>query len=542
MASHDSSSALLEQIADSLLAAESSRGLLRSLDDLLEVLNARPAALYMADSAAGVLYPAAAFGGPEGGEELAIDAAVADPAPGHLVLRSRGELVGLLMVPPAAAALAAVRRLGAILGPVLVHLHRQEQAQRDLRHSREIIANLLAAGELLHHLDLEVLLVKILETMLGAVQAQVGSVLVVEGGRPVPHVTWGLRQEHLERIRTSAGVPLAEHVAGNGRAICLNAEDLANGALLLDGLDAHLTGILALPLTSRDAVHGVVVLANPEAEFGNNQRRLAEMVCTLAAIALDNALLVKVMVEGERLKQEMDLARKVQEGMYPTRGLRQGDLVVEGCSRPCSETGGDYFTFSERGGRLLAMIGDVSGHGLGAALYTTMAHVLVQQQLRAGAALDPAFRSLNEGLYHTQSGRFMTAALIEVEPVTGALRYVSAGHNPLLLVSSGAVRWLDSSGLPLGIVESGEWPEVADLVLAPGDCLVLYTDGFVEATNPAGEVFGDERFAAGILDGVRRGLAPLELAAEINQAVDAWSGGRAHDDDLTLVIIQRHAG
>lgn len=535
----DSASNIIAQVADALLAAESSRGLVQCLDELLELLHARPALLYMADGRSGVFYPAAGLGREsEDAPELPFPAAGEEHPPGHLPLHSQGEVVGLLAVPPEAAS-ATLQRLAAMLGPVLMHLHRQESAQRDLRHSRQIIANLLAAGDLLLHLDLDVLLTKILETMLSAVQAQVGAVLTLdESGLPVPRVTWGLREDHLARIRTREGRPIAEQVLADGAPVCLNAEDLAAGALDLSGLDAHLTGLLALPLTSRNAVRGVVLLANPEGAFGDNQRRLAEMVCTLAAIALDNALLVKAMVEGERLRQELDLAKKVQEGMYPVGGLRLDRLAIEGGSRPCSETGGDYYTYTTRQGRALAMIGDVSGHGLGAALYTTMAHVIVQQQLRAGAALDPAFRQLNETLYHAQSGRFMTAALVEVDPADGAMRYVSAGHNPLLWIHQGEARWLESSGLPLGILAESEWPESALQHLTPGDTLVLYTDGFVEASDPAGEVWGDERFAAVLLEGVARGLGAAELMALVHLAVDTWSGGQAHADDLTLVVMR----
>lgn len=535
----DSASNIIAQIADALLSAESSRGLIQSLDELLDLLHARPAVLYLADARGGVFYPAAGLGC-EAGEasEVPFAADGSELPPGHLPLHCQGEVVGLLAL-PAASLSPTIERLAAMLGPVLMHLHRQETAQRDLRHSRQIIANLLAAGALLSHLDLDVLLTKILETMLSAVGAQVGAVLTLdEGGLPVPRVTWGLREDHLARIRTSDGRTVAEQVRADGAPVCLNAEDLAGGALDLSGLDAHLTGLLVLPLTSRDKVRGVVLLANPEGAFGDNQRRLAEMVCTLAAIALDNALLVKAMVEGERLRQELDLAKKVQEGMYPVGGLRLERLEIEGGSRPCSETGGDYYTYTTRRGRALAMIGDVSGHGLGAALYTTMAHVIVQQQLRGGAALEPAFRQLNETLYHAQSGRFMTAALVELDPADGAMRYVSAGHNPLLWIHQGKARWLESSGLPLGILGDSEWPESGELRLLPGDCLVLYTDGFVEAVDPAGEVWGDERFAAVLLDGVRRGLSADALMALVHLAVDAWSGGQAHADDLTLVVLK----
>jgi sigma-B regulation protein RsbU (phosphoserine phosphatase) len=260
-------------------------------------------------------------------------------------------------------------------------------------------------------------------------------------------------------------------------------------------------------------------------------------VCSLAAIALDNALLVKSTLDRERLQRELDLAKQIQNQMYPEKGLRPGRVAVEGFSRPCDETGGDYFTFIKREGRVRAMIGDVSGHGLGAALYTTMAHAIVQQQLRSGSAIEPAFETLNEALFHTQSGRFMTAALVDLDPETLGFSYVSAGHNPLLWLNRGEPRWLESCGMPLGIVPVGAFPRSPDATLAPGDVLVLYTDGFTEAVNPAGEQYGEERLVAVTRRGWEAGLDPGRIALLITAEVDAWAAGKPHEDDLTMVVI-----
>ena len=248
-------------------------------------------------------------------------------------------------------------------------------------------------------------------------------------------------------------------------------------------------------------------------------------------------MLVKATVDRERLQRELDLAKQIQGQMYPERGLRSARVAVEGFSRPCDETGGDYYAFIRREGRVKAMIGDVSGHGLGAALYTTMAHAIVQQQLRSGTAIEPAFESLNEALFHTQSGRFMTAALVDLDPETLTFSYVSAGHNPLLWLNNGEPRWLESCGMPLGIVPVGTFPLPPAVTMAPGDVLVLYTDGYTEAVNLAGELYGDERLAAVTRRGWEAGLLPDQIAKLITADVDEWAGGHPHEDDLTMVVI-----
>ncbi len=533
---HDFAPDILEDLADALLQAESSATLLKRLAELLDLFGATPARLYLADTQAQVFYSAAAFACERNAPDLPLDL---KPEPQQFILHSRKEAVGLLCVNPATAEPGSIARLCSILGPVLMHIHRQESTSRELRLAREQITHLLTAGDLLRHLEVDVLLVKILETVLTSVQAEVGAVLVPdETGKLITRVTWGLRETHLDHILLRAtGQRVVDVVHSSGALLCV-AGDQQAAMLDLSGLSAQLTGLLALPLTTRDAAKGVVLLANPAETFGPGQQRLAETVCSLAAIALDNAQLIKAMVDGERLKQEMDLAKSVQASMFPLGGLAPAEILIEGCSRPCSETGGDYYTYIDREGRLLTMIGDVSGHGLGAALFTTMAHVLLQQQFRAGTPPEPCFRLLNEGLFHTQSGRFMTAALVEMDPTDGSFIYVSAGHTPLLWLHRGEPRWLESCGMPLGIMDSGDWP--ASEIYRPdwGDYLILYTDGFPEGTNTAGEPYGEDRFAAIAMQGAKAGLGPTAMMALINTEIDEWTRGRGHDDDLTMVVIQ----
>ena len=525
----------LGEVVDALLECESSSSLIRRLGLLLEAAGAQPAQLYLADLNAQVFYPAAGFGCERGDTDLPFSDGT---GPNRWLLRSRQAPVGLLETAQGADP-AVLERLAAILGPVLVHLNRQEVGSQQLQEVREQMAHLLSAGELLRHLDVEVLLVKILETVLTAVRAQVGAVLVPDAmGVLKPRVTWGLQQKHIDHILLADGRRLAEVVAAKRQVHLFDAQEIA-AQLDLSGLNAQLTGLLALPLTARDATKGVVLLANPEHTFGPAERRLAETVCTMAAIALDNALLVQAMVEGERLKQEMDLARSVQAGMFPTAGLKSGTLVVEGHSRPCSETGGDYLAYMERNGRVAAMIGDVSGHGLGAALYTTMAHVITQQQMRSASPLETCFKILNESLYHTQSGRFMTSAMLDMNPATGEFTYVSAGHNPLLWIHGGEIRWLDSCGFPLGIMDGGEWPLSPSAILDPDDLLILYTDGFPEAINDNGEAYGEDRLVAMAMRAWDEKMSPTATMQLINSDVDSWMVGKPHGDDLTMIVLRR---
>ncbi len=527
------------ELVDRLLVPESSHGLVAVLEEVLGQIAAVPAVLYLWDESAAVYYAAAAFGQ---------EAEIADlpPAevngPGRFALTSQGQPVGVLESRAVQVDRTRLRQLAGVLGPILLRTHRREAIDNQLRKAHEQIRLITSAGELLRHLDVEVLLVKILETMLGGARADVGAVLCPTGGPDgtgtlACRVTWGMNDRHVHGIRLAAdGRPVAEAVFAGVGTVLVGPHEVET---VLDTSEsgAHIHGLLALPLTTRDRTLGVVVLANPVEVFGSEQQSIAETLASLAAIALENALLIKATVDRERLLQELAIARQVQNSMYPTAGLAVRDLTVEGSSRPCDETGGDYYSFLERGSSLVAVIGDVSGHGLGAALFTTMAHAILQQRLRASASIESVALAVNDGLYHAQSGRFMTLAVVEVDPHSHLFSYVSCGHNPMLWINQGEIRWLESTGLPVGIATDGEFPAVSPGLLEPGDLLLLYTDGFTEAAAPSSELWGETRLAETTLGLWRAGKGPAEVISGLHAAVDAWSAGKAHSDDLTAVVL-----
>ncbi len=521
--------------ADRLLAADTAQHLISILEDELPRLGASPSALYLYDANAGTYYPVAGFGQSQPHQDIP-EMQVPD---GSLRLSSVGKPVGLLIVPPGIHREASVRHLANLLGPLLVQLHRRQIVVEELRETREIVAQLAVAGDLLRHLDLDVLLTKLLETALSAVGAQVGAVLLADDARKLDlRVAWGMTAEHLAAIRLKDGRTVAQAVFASGEPVVASRSE-RKALLDLSGLHERLDGLLALALVSRDRILGVLLLANPTQDFGPAKRRLAETLCNLAGTAIDNSTLVKDAIERERLRQEIDIARRVQEKMFPTSGLVVDGLTAEGWSRPCNETGGDYYAYVPRPGGLVTMVGDVSGHGLGAALFTTMAHALAQQQFRAGADMATAFRQMNEGLFHTRSGRFMTAVAVSVDSATGVCEYVSAGHTRSLWIHRGEVRWLESTAMPLGIVPSLEIDPSPKLVLDPGDLLLLYTDGITEAAHEDGTTLGEERLADTVLAAWRSHLTPRRVLDLVAAAVDGFTAGRAQADDLTAVALSR---
>lgn len=530
----------VEEHIAALAACESIAALTARLAHFLQSVQSVPAILYLRQGEQ--LHPLAGFDCSREVPALPVSSLPNNERSGELpanqvILTLRGEVVGLLAVfGRVMAASEQLQRCATILAMQLRHLSHQEALKRELHLANEQLAHLVNAGQLLGERDIDVLLRRILETILGAVRVPVGAVAVRDQAHPErPRLaTWGMRDSAVLRLRLRDGQQLVDAAMRHGQVMHLAREELRSR---LHEPPAQLGGLLVLPLGARGHVHGAVVLAGPE-EVTSPQRRLAESLAGFAGAALENALQVGALVEAERISQELAIARSVQEAMYPVRGIAEALVQIEGSSRSCHETGGDYFTFLSGPHALTALIADVSGHGLGAALFATMAHAIIQHRLHQGEGILAASAALNQGLCHAQSGRFLTCAMVEIEPTTRALRYVSAGHCPLLWIHRGQVRWLESTSVPLGIMPQAE-PELAQPgTLAPGDLLVLYTDGVTEAANPQHEPFGDERLAQAVLQAWRLELAPAEVMMLVHAEVDAWTGGAPQEDDLTMVVVR----
>lgn len=427
--------------------------------------------------------------------------------------------------------------IAALLGPALVNLQSHEAALGRLALAEEKNRLLTEAGNLLKEFDPEALLVKTLQTALTAVGAELGALLEADSqGQLQLRTSWGLSAETLAALRHADGRPLAMIALHQSNPMVWDRARLeaeADPELLAR---FNLENLLIMPLSSGERHLGVCLLVNAPRAFDEREVALAEVLCRLAAIALDNARMVATTLERERLKSAMDLAQQVQQRMYPAHGITCGRFQVTGRSVPCDETGGDYYQFLELAGALHVIIGDVSGHGLGAALYTTMAHAGLLQALRQGHDPSSAFALLTTGLTESSlDGGFMTAFGLRLDPADGSMVWTNAGHNPPLLVRrDGSIEPLETQGFPLGLFGDSTYdPQRAQL--RPGDRLVLYTDGVVDVYDGS-DNFGDERFAAAVL--ARAALPPEGLIDGLIEELRAFAKGQAFPDDVTLMVLQ----
>jgi sigma-B regulation protein RsbU (phosphoserine phosphatase) len=239
----------------------------------------------------------------------------------------------------------------------------------------------------------------------------------------------------------------------------------------------------------------------------------------------------------------VDLAREIQVSLLPASLPEvEGWDIVAG-NIPSRGVSGDFFKVELRhdDSEVVLMLSDVSGKGIGASLLTASLEALAAGPIHDGVPPEEIFTSVSHLLYErTPPQKFATSFLATVDPKTGALHYCNAGHNPaLLLRADGEFEWLDSTGMPLGILEESEFT-AGEKTLGVGDTLVLYTDGVTEPENPEEEEYGQDRLGEIC---VKHRSEPIgELMATIEEDLYQFVRGVPFLDDRTMVLIRRLKG
>jgi sigma-B regulation protein RsbU (phosphoserine phosphatase) len=240
--------------------------------------------------------------------------------------------------------------------------------------------------------------------------------------------------------------------------------------------------------------------------------------------------------ELRREREEFEDARAVGQALLPKSIPEVPGIEIATTSQPVRTLNGDYFDVLEMGaGRLGIAIADVVGKGVPAALLMSNVQATVRALALDSVTPGMLVGKLNASVQrNTTPGKFVTFFYCVVDRNAGTLTYTNAGHcAPVLVRANGTIERLDAGGAVLGVF--AEWPfEQAEVTFAPGDRLVLFTDGITEASNARDEEFGEERLAE--LTSALRDRGAHELKNRILQTVSSFTGGRAQDD-ATLVVI-----
>ena len=370
----------------------------------------------------------------------------------------------------------------------------------------------------------------------------------------------GRRGAHVFQLQQAVGIPMQtpihfldssstiRNLARSNRPATLYREDPDGWFLLADETERRtldeLHAEVLLPLAGRDRLLGVMTLGAKRSEeaYSPTDLRLLQSVSTQTGLALELSELIhslaKQASERERIDREIEIAREVQERLFPQDIPVIAGLTLAGHCRPAQGVGGDYYDFIELDDGLLGLaIGDISGKGISAALLMAS----LRASLR-GVTMDRSndlanvMEKVNRLVYEASANnRYATFFFAIFNPKTLALHYVNAGHNSPIVVRNSVNIPLDDGGPVVGLLEFATYEE-QQIQLHAGDLFIGYTDGISEAMTHADEEWGEDRMVASATC-VKQENAEAILKC-IFDAADAFTAGAPQHDDMTLLVMR----
>lgn len=412
---------------------------------------------------------------------------------------------------------------------------------------------LLEATSLLHsHLPLDTVLNSMLDHAIAITKADRGLLLEADSsGALKARLARSSNGESLPPVSMTPSRTVLDQVLALPTGIL--ARDIEHGAEDEESARQHAHSFIAAPLYSLPSDNSVDSETAPRGQllgalyldsrhhtaYFDHVHQIFDALAVEAASILDNARHMERERERRLMEHEMGLARAIQQALLPQGALDFPHLAVTGVNHPCIAVGGDYYdAFSINEEQTVLLIADVSGHGLSAALLTTMLQGALSGMTLGG---DPVrvFNQINQFLCeHSEVGHYATMFFSVIDR-DGTLSYVKAAHpSPLLLRRGQVIELYTEGSFPVGLIKEANF--TAERVpLEPGDTLILFSDGVTESEDPEENQFGIARLRE-LLAGQEN--TPLDdLKAMILDAVDSFTRGAAQLDDITVLVARYRA-
>jgi sigma-B regulation protein RsbU (phosphoserine phosphatase) len=409
----------------------------------------------------------------------------------------------------------------------------------------KLAALLEISNSLSKTLSVDEILPKLLDSLFKIfLQADRGFVVMrpKEDGPLVPVAVKCRRESDDEKMRISRTIV---EEAINARKAILSADAASDErfGMAQSIADFSIRSMICAPMIGTEgAPMGVIQIdtLNQRARFTDEDLEVLAGVASQAAMAIDSAKMHEQMVAQQALQRELDLAHQIQQGLLPSQPPVVPGYFFFDYYQSARQVGGDYYDYVQLpGGRWAAIVGDVAGKGVPAALLMARLSADVRFSLASEADPAKAVQQINEGFAHRDwSDRFVTMIAAVLNPDTNELTTVNAGHMaPILRKRDGTIEDLgdDEAGLPLGVAPGYEYQSFTR-VLEPGDVITIFTDGFSEAMNPQRDLYGLERLRNEI------GTPKISVASfgqHILDDVSKFVAGFPQSDDMCLMCFGR---
>lgn len=324
-------------------------------------------------------------------------------------------------------------------------------------------------------------------------------------------------------------------------------QDTSNRLMLQGGDDGKrelppgITSILMEPVRIRGQVMAALVFLNKNVGFSSPDLKLVRAIADQAGVQLENAQMYQESLIRAKMQTEMELAQNVQLHLLPQELPEVPGLDIFTGSLPALQVGGDFYDFINKPGEpFVFTVGDITGKGMPAALLMTMARTVIRTKVRSLSNPSPAdiVGSSNDDMYDdfTEVSMFATVFVGQYHHRERTLYYANAGHSPVIYCPQGGTAYmLEADSAPMGVLPTSTC-ENQMIPLNPGDVLVVATDGFSEANNQSGEMFGYDRLLR--LVEASASEAAWAIGVGLYDTISEFSAGHSQDDDQTLFVIK----
>lgn len=392
-------------------------------------------------------------------------------------------------------------------------------------------------------LDLDEVLNRVIDEVIAAVRAERGFLMLRDAASQLRfRVARGIDRHTIEQPQFQVSRSVIERVAAEGRSLLTSdAQDDAwlktHRSIMVLGLRS----ILCVPLQIKGSLLGVIYVDNrlQSGIFQPADLDLLTAIASSAATAIENARLYQVAVEQGRLERELQMARELQASLLPRKTPQLAGWDFAAYWQPARQVSGDFYDFIPTEQGVGVVIADVSDKGMPAALFMALSRTIVRASLiQADSPADGMLHANQLICADSPNSMFVTLFAAQIDRASGDLIFVNAGHNPPYLYRATAdqPQRLARTGMALGIDDSTRFDQQV-VHLDPGDTLILYTDGILDALNARGEEFGDERLRQ--VCAQHRMESATHIVAALRDEVLHFVGDQPLADDCTVVVVQR---
>lgn len=394
-------------------------------------------------------------------------------------------------------------------------------------------------------LDLEVVMESLMDEVISATRAERGFLMLFNEDHQLEFRTArGMDQKTIEESDFNISRGIVERVAAEANPLLTSNAQLdqrfeTRASVKLYGLRS----VLCVPIIQKGEVLGVIFVDNrfQNGIFTREDLELLTSIASSAGIAIDNARLYRIAVEKGRMEREMQMAREVQRNLIPPGMPDLPGWEFAACWRPAREVSGDFYDFIPASeGRTAMVVADVTDKGMPAAMFMVLSRSVIRSVVGTDEDLSREITKANHLIWRDSAeGTFVTLFYAQFDAKNGKVKYVNAGHNPPIVFrqASRQVETLNRTGMAAGAEGDTDYQQGA-VTLDPGDLLVIYTDGVVDAqvgkTN-----YGEDRLKQAI--SANGQLAAGDLVAMLEKEVCDFSGSGEPVDDVTILVARKIA-